>query len=100
MKGDGRMSDEGKAMSDQTNARDTGNEGATVSASSASGQPAADRRDVLKLMGAAGAGLATTGFGATYLRDFEYTRSVQAADGSPVKIGFIEDESGNLSVYG
>ena len=60
----------------------------------------ADRRKVLKLMGAASAGLAAPGLGATYLRDFEYTRSVQAQGNSPVKIGFIEDESGNLSVYG
>jgi urea transport system substrate-binding protein len=60
----------------------------------------ADRRKVLKLMGAASAGVAAPGFGATYLRGFEYTRSVQAQGNSPVKVGFIEDESGNLSVYG
>jgi branched-chain amino acid transport system substrate-binding protein len=58
------------------------------------------RRKALKLMGAAGAGIAAPGFGATYLRDFEYTRSVQAQGSGPVKVGFIEDESGNLSVYG
>src|ERR1700733_12565177 len=66
----------------------------------ASGRPAADRRKVLKLMGAASAGVAAPGFGATYLRGFEYTHSVQAEGSSPVKVGFIEDESGNLSVYG
>ena len=66
----------------------------------ASGRSATDRRKVLKLMGAAGAGVAAPGFGATYLRGFEYTRSVQAQGSSPVKVGFIEDESGNLSVYG
>ena len=27
-------------------------------------------------------------------------KTAKAQDGSPVKIGFIEDESGNLSVYG
>ena len=68
--------------------------------SEASGRSTADRRRVLKLMGAAGAGVAAPGFGATYLRGFEYTRSVQAQGSSPVKVGFIEDESGNLSVYG
>ncbi len=68
--------------------------------SDASGRTAADRRRVLKLMGAASAGIAAPGLGATYLRGFEYTRSVQAQGGSPVKVGFIEDESGNLSVYG
>ena len=51
-------------------------------------------------MGAASAGALAPGFGATYLRGFEYTRSVQAQGSSPVKVGFIEDESGNLSVYG
>jgi urea transport system substrate-binding protein len=66
----------------------------------ASGHSTTDRRKVLKLMGAAGAGVAAPGFGATYLRGFEYTRSVQAQGSSPVKVGFIEDESGNLSVYG
>ena len=68
--------------------------------SDASGRTAADRRRVLKLMGAASAGVAAPGLGATYLRGFEYTRSVQAQGSSPVKVGFIEDESGNLSVYG
>ena len=68
--------------------------------SDVSGHTDADRRKVLKLMGAAGAGIAAPGLGATYLRGFEYTRSVQAQGNSPVKVGFIEDESGNLSVYG
>ena len=68
--------------------------------SESSNRSTADRRKVLKLMGAAGAGVAAPGFGATYLRGFEYTRSVQAQGSSPVKVGFIEDESGNLSVYG
>jgi branched-chain amino acid transport system substrate-binding protein len=65
--------------------------------SDASARSEANRRSVLKVMGAAGV---AAGFGATYLRGFEYTRSVQAQGSSPVKIGFIEDESGNLSVYG
>jgi urea transport system substrate-binding protein len=60
----------------------------------------ADRRNVLKLVGAASAGIAAPALGATYLRGFEYTRSVQAEGSAPVKVGFIEDESGNLSVYG
>src|SRR5438552_13516634 len=68
-----------------------------MSDSPAPDQAATDRRSVLKWAG--GASLAA-GFGATYLRDFEYTRSVQAQGSGPVKIGFIEDESGNLSVYG
>jgi branched-chain amino acid transport system substrate-binding protein len=54
----------------------------------------ADRRTVLK--GAAAAGVAA----ATYLRGFSFTKSAQAATDGPVKVGFIEDESGNLSVYG
>ena len=58
----------------------------------ASGTSATDRRKALKLMGAAGAGALAPGFGATYLRGFEYTRSVQAQGSSPVKVGFIEDE--------
>lgn len=54
-----------------------------------------DRRTLIK--GAAAAGL-MTGVGLpTYLRGF--TRA-QAQDSSPVKLGFIEDESGNLAVYG
>ena len=67
---------------------------ARAQTSEASGRSTADRRRVLKLMGAAGAGVAAPGFGATYLRGFEYTRSVQAQGSSPVKVGFIE--SGNL----
>lgn len=58
----------------------------------------ADRRTVLK--GVSSTALAL-GFGAaTYLRGFDYTSSVRAQDGSPLKLGFIEDESGNLAVYG
>ena len=87
-------------MSDQpTNGNKSGID-PTSSPSDVSASIKADRRKVLKLMGAASAGLAGPGLGATYLRGFEYTRSVQAQGNSPVKIGFIEDESGNLSVYG
>ena len=87
-------------MSDQpTNGNKSGID-PTSSPSDRVSHPKADRRKVLKLMGAASAGLAGPGLGATYLRGFEYTRSVQAQGNSPVKIGFIEDESGNLSVYG
>ncbi len=56
--------------------------------------PGADRRTVLK--GAAAAGIAT----ATYLRGFSLSNPAHAQTGAPVKLGFIEDESGNLSVYG
>jgi urea transport system substrate-binding protein len=87
-------------MSDQpTNGNKPGID-PTSSPSDVSASTKADRRKVLKLMGAASAGLAGPGLGASYLRGFEYTRSVQAQGNSPVKIGFIEDESGNLSVYG
>ena len=56
----------------------------------------ADRRTVVKGIAAAGltAGVALP----TYLRGFE--TSAYAQTGAPVKMGFIEDESGNLSVYG
>jgi len=58
-----------------------------------------DRRTLLK--GAAAAGGLIAGFtGPVYLRDFNYTQSVRAQTSEPVKIGFIEDESGNLAVYG
>ena len=55
-----------------------------------------DRRTVAKGMAAAGltAGVALP----TYLRGFE--TSAYAQTSAPVKMGFIEDESGNLSVYG
>ena len=48
-------------------------------------------------------GVATAGLAAgvalpTYLRGFE--TSAYAQTSAPVKMGFIEDESGNLSVYG
>jgi ABC-type branched-subunit amino acid transport system substrate-binding protein len=56
----------------------------------------ANRRTVVKGMAAAGltAGVALP----TYLRGFE--TSAYAQTSAPVKMGFIEDESGNLSVYG
>jgi urea transport system substrate-binding protein len=54
-----------------------------------------DRRTLIK--GAAATGL-VAGLGMpTYLRGFT---KAMAQDGSPVKLGFIEDESGNLAVYG
>ncbi len=87
-------------MSDQPTNDSEFDTGATATPSDMAGAPEADRRKMLKLMGAAGAGLAAPGLGATYLRGFEYTRSVQAQGSGPVKVGFIEDESGNLSVYG
>jgi len=68
-----------------------------ASATENSGPLATDRRSLLRNAGLAGV---AAGLGATYLRGFEYTRSVHAETTGPVKIGFIEDESGNLSVYG
>jgi ABC-type branched-subunit amino acid transport system substrate-binding protein len=55
-----------------------------------------DRRTVVK--GVATAGLAAGVALPTYLRGFE--TSAYAQTSAPVKMGFIEDESGNLSVYG
>src|SRR3954470_21573474 len=56
--------------------------------------PGADRRTVIKAAAATGVAAAT------YLRGFSFLKSAQAATAGPVKVGFIEDESGNLSVYG
>ncbi len=56
--------------------------------------PGADRRTVLK--GAGAAGIAA----ATYLRGFSFSNPARAQTGAPIKLGFIEDETGNLSVYG
>ena len=55
-----------------------------------------DRRTVVKSV--ATAGLAVGVALPTYLRGFE--TSAYAQTSAPVKMGFIEDESGNLSVYG
>ncbi len=58
-----------------------------------------DRRTILK--GAAAVSGLVAGFSApTYLRDFNYTQTARAQSSGPVKVGFIEDESGNLAVYG
>ncbi len=57
------------------------------------------RRELLRNVGIGGvaAGLG----GATYLRGLDLGRiRAMAQDNGPVKIGFIEDESGNLAVYG
>ena len=59
---------------------------------------AADRRTVLK--GTAATGLALGVGVPTYLRGFSFMKSARAQETGPVKLGFIEDESGNLSVYG
>src|SRR3954453_22202550 len=56
--------------------------------------PGADRRTVIKAAAATGVAAATS------LRGFSFLKSAQAATAGPVKVGFIEDESGNLSVYG
>lgn len=55
-----------------------------------------DRRTVLKTTAT---GLALGVAMPTYLRGFGLTREARAAEGL-VQVGFIEDESGNLSVYG
>ena len=60
----------------------------------ATGELKPDRRTVVK--GAAAASIALP----TYLRDFNYTQTARAQASGPVKVGFIEDESGNLAVYG
>ena len=61
--------------------------------------PVTDRRTILK--GAAAVSGFMAGFsGPTYLRDFNYTQTARAQASGPVKVGFIEDESGNLAVYG
>src|SRR3954469_11328782 len=68
---------------------------------SAATQPQVDRRGLLKGMTAGG--LATTigvgAGGAAALQTLRPHRALAQATG-PVKGGFIEDESGNLSVYG
>lgn len=58
----------------------------------------ADRRTVVK--GMVTAGIAASVAMPTYLRGFNYTQSAFAQSSDPVKMGFIEDESGNLAVYG
>ena len=60
----------------------------------ATGELKPDRRTVVK--GAAAATIALP----TYLRDFSFMQSAWAQGSGPVKLGFIEDESGNLAVYG
>jgi branched-chain amino acid transport system substrate-binding protein len=63
--------------------------------------PQVDRRGILKGM-TAGSLATTVGVGvgtATYLRGFSPSKA-RAQESGPVKLGFIEDESGNLAVYG
>jgi urea transport system substrate-binding protein len=87
------MSDEKKMVDGVTPVAEQGRE------SSPTGGPGLQRRDLLRNAGIGGiaAGLG----GATYLRGFDRGRMrVLAQDTGPVKIGFIEDESGNLAVYG
>ena len=64
-------------------------------------QPQVDRRGLLKGM-TAGSLATTIGVGAgaaTTLQSFRPRRAMAQGTG-PVKLGFIEDESGNLAVYG
>src|SRR5262245_54242039 len=67
--------------------------------SSTTGGSGLQRRDLLRN---AGIGGVAVGLGAaTYLRGFDRGRMrALAQDTGPVKVGFIEDESGNLAVYG
>ena len=60
----------------------------------ATGELKPDRRTVVK--GAAAASIALP----SYLRDFSFMQFARAQGSGPVKLGFIEDESGNLAVYG
>lgn len=58
-----------------------------------------NRRDLLRGVGVGG--LAAGIGGATYLRGLDLGRlKAMAQESGPVKLGFIEDESGNLAVYG
>src|SRR5688572_27621851 len=60
---------------------------------------ALNRRDLLRSVGAGG--LAAGLGGATYLKGLDLGRMrALAQESGPVNIGFIEDESGNLAVYG
>jgi branched-chain amino acid transport system substrate-binding protein len=64
-----------------------------------SGLIGVNRRDLLRGVGVGG--LAAGFGGATYLRGLELGKlKAMAQEGGPVKLGFIEDESGNLAVYG
>ena len=68
---------------------------------SAATKPQVDRRGLLKGM-TAGSLATTIGVGAgaaTALQSFRPRRAMAQGTG-PVKLGFIEDESGNLAVYG
>ena len=57
------------------------------------------RRDLLQGIGAGGLAAGVGGF--TYLKGLDLSKlRAQAQEGGPVKVGFIEDESGNLAVYG
>jgi branched-chain amino acid transport system substrate-binding protein len=60
---------------------------------------ALNRRDLLRSVGVGG--LAAGIGGATYLHGLDLSKMrAMAQDSGPVKLGFIEDESGNLAVYG
>jgi branched-chain amino acid transport system substrate-binding protein len=78
---------------------DKPNETDTIEDSTAQASDGVDRRTIIK-GAAAVSGLAAGIASPTYLRDFNFTQSARAQSSGPVKIGFIEDESGNLAVYG
>jgi branched-chain amino acid transport system substrate-binding protein len=73
-------------------------EDSTINQGPDNGEVLADRRTVVKGIVAAGVGAAVAL--PTYLRDFGGPTSALAQSNDPVKLGFIEDESGNLAVYG
>jgi branched-chain amino acid transport system substrate-binding protein len=86
-------------MTDDNKKADDVNTEQTATPSSQTPAAGLKRRELLRNVGV---GSVATGLGAaTYLRGFERSRMrAMAQDGGPVKIGFIEDESGNLAVYG
>ena len=58
-----------------------------------------NRRDLLRGVGAGGLAAGVGGF--TYLKGLDLSKlRAKAQEAGPVKLGFIEDESGNLAVYG
>lgn len=64
-----------------------------------SGLVGVNRRDLLRGVGMGG--VAAGVGGATYLRGLDLGKiKAMAQESGPVKLGFIEDESGNLAVYG
>ena len=73
--------------------------GKTETASTDDNGLAFNRRDLLRGVGAGGLAAGVGSF--TYLKGLDLSKlRAQAQESGPVKVGFIEDESGNLAVYG